>query len=109
MRWNLKEGKSLVVSHPVTKTNSLYSLQVVGGANNDHPKDRLYDFGEPVVRLNFLEVELGQHVKVVGQLDDVVELEQEAHRMVWVVLPGQRKLLEKSIAHHHVGAPQKRG
>lgn len=68
----------------------------------------MHDLGCAVLGLYLLEVELGQHVQVVGELDDVEELEQEAHRVLWVVLPQQRQLVEEAIAQHNVSTPQER-
>lgn len=68
----------------------------------------MQDLGCAVFGLDLLEVELGQHVQVVGELDDVEELVQEAHRVLGVVLPQQRQLIEEAVTQHDVGSPQER-
>lgn len=83
-----------------------FSLEIVGPGDDGETQNSMNNFRLLVLALNLLEVQLGQHVQVVGQLDDEEQLVQEAHRVVRVVLPQQRELAEEAVADHHVGAPQ---
>lgn len=77
-------------------------------ADDDGAGDRVLHLGELLVLLDLLEVQLGQHVQVVRQLDDEVELVEEAHRVVRVVRPQPAHVLSVLLANDHLGAPQER-
>lgn len=62
-------------------------VKVVRDADKGESQDRVDDLVLLVLLLDLLEVQLGQHMNVVGQLDDKVEFVEEAHRVVGVVFP----------------------
>lgn len=56
-------------------------------ANDDSSSDRMLHLSELLVLLDLLEVQFGQHVEVVGELDDEVQLVKEGHWVDWVICP----------------------
>lgn len=83
---------------------NLYSLPVVTGADHGHTDQRTVNLGSLVLLLHPLEIQLGEHVQVVGQLDDEVQLHQEAHGVVRVALPCAGHA-EQTVTEHDVQAP----
>lgn len=77
-------------------------------ADNCRASNRVLDLGRLFVLLDLLEVQFREHVQVIRELNDEVQLVQEAHRVVRIVRPKLRHVLGVLLANDHLGAPQER-
>lgn len=53
-----------------------------------------------------LEIQLGKHVQIVGELDNVEHFVQEAHRVVWESFPKAGIVRNVRFTNDHLNAPQ---
>jgi hypothetical protein len=74
-------------------------------SNDDSSGNRVLHLGRLFILLDLLEIQFGEHVKVVGKLNDEVELVKEAHWVVWEVCPETRHVFGILLANNHFSAP----
>lgn len=86
--------------------SAAHSLEVISGTDNGQTDQGMYDLLAVLLPLHLLEVQLGKHMQIVGQLDDEVQLHEEAHRVIGVAGPGRRKRGDKAVANHDLDSPQ---
>ena len=79
----------------------------IGSSNEDEVEDSKLDLGGHVLLLGLLEVELGENVKIVGNLCDEEEFHQEGHVVVRIAFPYGGNI-EKILPEDEVTAPEQR-
>lgn len=79
----------------------------IGAKDENQVQARVLDLGRHVLFLGLLEVELGENMQPVRDLDDEEELEEEGHVVVWITIPQSRHVHEV-FSHNNVATPEQR-
>lgn len=74
-------------------------------SNDDCTSNRMFHLGWLLVLLDLLEVKFREHMQVIRQLDDEIELVKEAHWMIRVVCPETRHVLCVLLTNNHFSSP----
>ena len=82
----MEHGLGKIVDNEEDQSKSGESKHV-GSSNKCKIEDSILDFWWHIFFLGFLEVELGEDVKPVRDLDDEEEFEEESHAVVRISFP----------------------